>query len=611
MTKRLITLTNLILVMALVAGCRSASEHRSEADQVAYGVIRAGQQNALGKTEPFTIETPAQTLRRRLLQGQNLPVVDPISLGADRVEPIDHWPKDDYLQRDRPTAESTEPVTKQIVISLNEALQVAAGNSFDYQDQKESIFQTALALDLQRDSFRSTLAGVLSEMFNYDAGDGSSDTGSSGSFSLNRRFENGLTVAGSIVVDLVTLLTGSHDSTLGVSADLSATLPLMAGSGRHIVREPLTQAERNVLYALWGFERFKQQFAVQVASEYLSVLRQLDSVENARRNYESLEQFIDQSAMLAQAGKQRRIDVEEAIQDLLSARDNWNSAKQSYERSLDSFKVTLGLPADANIALDPAELTRLSAKAKDALQIQQATPESDAEAEEEEKSVVERLPVSLPGRLEIESGKAVKLALSHRLDMRTTLNRVADAKRAVVIAADALRPGLGLTVTASGDDSRNVEDASGDILATLARDSNYAVGLDLDLPWEKTAERNAYRNSLISLEQSVRSVQSLEDSIKQSVRGDLRELEQTRNSYVIQTVAVRIAEQRTESAKLLFQAGRGQIRDQLFAENALLAAKNALTNALVNYRISELNLQVNMGVLEVNEKGIWREYEPE
>ncbi len=604
------------MAMVFLAGCRSASEHRAEADEVAYDIVREGQQAALGRTEPFTIETPAQTLRQRLLRGQGLPIADPVSLGTQYLEPLDHWPKDDYLQRERSTsAESTEPISERIVITIDEALQIAAGNSFEYQDAKESVYQAALSLDLQRDAFRSTLAGVIDDMFDYDAGEGTSSNTGSGSFSVNRRFENGLTIAGSIVVDLVTLLTGDRDSTLGVAADLSATLPLLAGSGKHIVREPLTQAERDVLYALWGFERFKRQFAVRVASGYLSVLRQADSVENARRNYESLEQFIDETDMLARAGKQRRIDVDEASQDLLTARDNYNSAQQSFEQTLDSFKITIGLPVDANIALDPAELTRLSAKAGEALQIQKppadVPPPSAQEASEEETSTAERLPQSLPGRLEIESRRAIELALNNRLDMRTRIHRVVDAQRAVVIAGDALRPGLGLTVTGASSDSRDIEQTSSNILATLARESNYSVSLSLDLPWEKTAERNAYRNSLISLEQTVRSVQTLEDTIKQSVRDDLRTLEQTRNSYVIQTVAVQIAEQRIDSAKLHSDAGRGQPRDRLFAENALLDAKNALTNALVNYRIAELNLQVDMGVLQVNEKGIWREFTPE
>ena len=37
----------------------------------------------------------------------------------------------------------------------------------------------------------------------------------------------------------------------------------------------------------------------------------------------------------------------------------------------------------------------------------------------------------------------------------------------------------------------------------------------------------------------------------------------------------------------------------------------ALTAARVQYRVSELELQRDLDVLEVNEQGLWREYTPE
>jgi len=45
----------------------------------------------------------------------------------------------------------------------------------------------------------------------------------------------------------------------------------------------------------------------------------------------------------------------------LRARNRWISTSQSYKRSLDSFKNLLGLPPDAHIELDKAELEQLAA----------------------------------------------------------------------------------------------------------------------------------------------------------------------------------------------------------------------------------------------------------
>ena len=75
-----------------------------------------------------------------------------------------------------------------------------------------------------------------------------------------------------------------------------------------------------------------------------------------------------------------------------------------------------------------------------------------------------------------------------------------------------------------------------------------------------------------------------------------------------QARAVTIAERRVRSTDLLLQAGRAEIRDLLESQEALLNAQNALASALVGYRVAELELQRDLGVLEVDEKGLWKEY---
>ncbi|MHC4510781.1 MAG: TolC family protein, partial [Planctomycetota bacterium] len=54
-----------------------------------------------------------------------------------------------------------------------------------------------------------------------------------------------------------------------------------------------------------------------------------------------------------------------------------------------------------------------------------------------------------------------------------------------------------------------------------------------------------------------------------------------------------------------------EIRNLLEAQDALLAAKNLLTRQVVDYRIAELELQRDLGLLKVNEQGLWREFSPE
>ncbi|MHC4333524.1 MAG: TolC family protein, partial [Planctomycetota bacterium] len=106
---------------------------------------------------------------------------------------------------------------------------------------------------------------------------------------------------------------------------------------------------------------------------------------------------------------------------------------------------------------------------------------------------------------------------------------------------------------------------------------------------------------------------SLEDEIKLDVRNELSGLLQSRESFKIQAKSVVLAEKRVKSTELFLQAGRGQIqmRDLLDAQDDLLSAQNRLTSAAVSYRVAELELQRDMGLLKIDERGLWQEYVPQ
>jgi len=607
-----------------LVGCRSPQQHREKADEVAADIITQKQQEALGKTEPFSIERPSDILRRRLLDEQDLPRADEASLGVDRLKGIPHWPKDDYRpESSSPDAEIVIEPNKPLKLTLVDSLQVGARNSFEYQSQKEGVFQAALDLDLTRNDFRNIFRAEADSQVTMETGvDKTAIVGdelvvvgeqtvttvdSGGVTGVTRTLKNGLGLSGAIGVDLVNLLTQGGASSLGLSGDASVSMPLLRGAGRHIVTESLTQAERNVVYEMQSFERFKRTFAVRIASDYFDVLSQMDSVANARDNYRSSITSARWSRRRADAGRIPEIEVDQAVQSELSARNNWISAQERLKRSLDSFKSSIGLPPDALIELDPNDLTELRARSGEILEEMRSTAEREvSETAPSADAPVELLPASYDdaGPLEMDELVAIKLALDNRLDLQVAVGEVYDAQRQVVVRADALRAGL----TVGGSVGIADDDDDGSLSFDGAR---YAALLSLDLPIERTAERNAYRNSWINLERATRTVQSLEDQIKLSIRNQLRTLLESRESLKIQAQSVVVAEKRVRSSTLFLEAGRIQIRDLLEAQDDLLAAQNSLTSAVVSYRIAELQLQRDLGLLKVNEQGLWQEYSPE
>lgn len=604
--------------VALVA-C-TAGDYRREADTVAYDIIKEKQTEAFGRTEPFTIERPADTLRRRLMIDQDLPLTGPGALGVRELEPIPHWPNDDYLTRPDPVVDPTADLANSEVVPLSmiDALRVAAHNSREYQDQKENVYRAALSLDLERHFFENTFTGRVTGRYIEDLNDGPDTRGfeGSGDFSATRRLQNGMVLSGAIGLDIVKLLTADQGSSSAVFTDFSIEVPLMRGSGRYIVAEPLIQAERDALYAIYDFEQFKRNFAVSVASSYLSVLQSLDSVDNAEQNYRRRIILHRQSQANARAGRVPGFEVSRTAQDVLSGRESWISSLQSYQRQLDNFKFQLGLPTDAKIELARQELERLAARASEALE-QMAPLAQQLESEDQLVGADAPVELQLPrpeeaGPLELPEATAVQLAFEHRLDLRVTEGNVYDAQRRVVVAADGLRAELTLLGNAAAGERRSLGSAGADnALGPRFDEGNYDVLLTLDLPLERTRERNAYRNSLIELEGAVRDLQAKEDEIKLDVRDNLRNLLESRESVRIQSQAVDVAESRVRQTEMLYSAGDVEVREVQDAQNDLVLAQDALTNALVSYRIAELELQRDMDLLEVNEEGIWKEFNPE
>lgn len=601
----------------LLTSCQTPSGYRHKADKVALDIIQKKQIQALEKLEEFSIEKPRDTLRRRLLIEQHLLYSGEASLGSDKLKQIEHWPEKGYPKK-KISMDSKQPLeeNKPLTFSLLETLQIGARNSFEYQTKKEEIFRAALDFDLERDKFRSTFKGQQENLFKTDLSGSERVTGTenSGSLSLSKTLKSGAALRGALTLDVVKLLTQEGSSSLGIVADATIAIPLLRGSGKHIVTEPLTQAERDVIYTIYEFERFKKTFSVNIAGSYLEVLKQLNGVENTEENYRNLMLSTRRTSRMADAGRTTEIEVGQALQNELRARNRWITAQESYENRLDVFKSLIGLPPDADIVLDRAELERLlSASTKSREEI---AGERELPADEKASSVEESIELIKPsqknaGPLEMNPSLAIKLGLENRLDLRVAHGKVYDTQRKVVVLADALRAELTLFGSAELGEARSIATGNLDSAKLQTNKGIYSALLTIDLPFERTAERNAYRKGFIALEQAVGDVQKLEDEIKLSIRNRLRSMYESRESLRIQTRAVVVAEERVKSTALFFEAGRAQLRDVLDAEEALVTARNGLTSAAVAYRVAELEFQRDTGLLQVDEKGLWQEYSPE
>ncbi|MCH7816898.1 MAG: hypothetical protein IIC60_10060, partial [Proteobacteria bacterium] len=187
------------------------------------------------------------------------------------------------------------------ILSLNAALDLAFQYSKDYQTQKERLYLEALALTFDRYRYTPTFSFNSRGDYQWDAADqfvtdmqaltGMENISTSKSVnantSLGARYllKGGGAIALNLTNNFTRFLTGDISEFSTGALIGSFTQPLLRGFGTDIEAEVLMQAERDLLYQLRDFTRFRKTFAVRVASQYFSVLLNRETVKN---NYAGL-----------------------------------------------------------------------------------------------------------------------------------------------------------------------------------------------------------------------------------------------------------------------------------------------------------------------------------
>jgi outer membrane protein TolC len=141
----------------------------------------------------------------------------------------------------------------------------------------------------------------------------------------------------------------------------------------------------------------------------------------------------------------------------------------------------------------------------------------------------------------------------------------------------------------------------GDAASNLNNDATgYSASVDLDLPLDRVAERNAFRRSLITLERSQRAYVALRDQVAANAREALRQIRSAEISLDLQSKGIELARLRLDNAYELLRQGRGGSRDVVEAQNSLLGTQEAYEAAKANLQIQVLRFLRDTGTLRVD-----------
>jgi outer membrane protein TolC len=450
-------------------------------------------------------------------------------------------------------------------LSLLQAVALATAHNREYQTQKEFLYTMALDLRLTRHEFETQYFGGFSGGYDSDWNDEA--VGVEANLGFNRLLATGTLIGAKISAAWLDVLTGNMKGGLASVLTATVTQPLLRGSNPKVVLENLTQAERDTLYQIRLFNRFRKTFVVSVITQYYQVLELYNLTRIAEYNYNTITRLYEHVEKLTNVGRLPLLELDRMHQEKLKARDIYVQRVKEYETLLDSFKITLGVPTTTEIRLDESNVETLKAAGMQ-------YPDFDEE-------------------------EAIETALYKRLDLTNRADAVIDAQRKVYVAADAL--GADLSIIGS----TNVASQKQGNRQTMQSADDYTLDFELSLPFDRVAEQNVYRKALITLSQQQREYELAADTIKIEIRQAYRDLKEATERYKLQSQGLSLAQERFEKTFLLMQYARASSRRVLDAQNALFDAQNEATDALVDYAVATLNFYRDTGVMQVRPDGMW------
>lgn len=328
-------------------------------------------------------------------------------------------------------------------------------------------------------------------------------------------------------------------------------------------REATYSQARNELDAAGlAYERTRQQIILNVRTQYLDVLRALQTVRVRRDNLELGRQELARVRALYDAGRvpvttvyTQEADLGTRELDLLTAENGLLQAKAV-------LLATMGLPPDQE-----AEFSETSV----------ATTISDDEI--------------AAFRKEIGSPAAVvAAALARRSDVRALDARVRAADNAITVAQAAFMPQLNLAGGWSWSNTR---------FDQFSEFGRYFVSMNVQIPiFDNFGAATQRQQAVLQMEQRQFEQRQLEQQVRTEVRQALLELDAAEKQLDITARALKAAEQSYAASSERFRLGAGTQHEYLTASNQLVAARINRIAAIYGYRAAQARVRFAMGILQ-------------
>jgi hypothetical protein len=347
---------------------------------------------------------------------------------ANRSEDPENLPEA-IVQREEADAVQTANARRLFRIKLEQAAELGLINSRLFQDQREDLYLAALPVTQERFAFAAQFFDIetaIREWTGRDTPEGQHNRWRINSTAgFTKLFSTGALLLFRIANQTVIELTGPLRGTTSQSTlSLDLIQPLLRGGGQAVTLEPLTQTERDLLYAIRNYARFREEFFVGIAGGpdttsfadtvtltasggvvrspgnsgivpgtftvsggdighpqlspttagalnlsggvaarvegYLPTLLLAARLVDQRRNVTTLEDFFRRFQAFKEGGDVTQLQVDQVEDQLLQGRIAVLQAQESLRVGLVQFMLQLGLPANTALELDDSPVRSIS-----------------------------------------------------------------------------------------------------------------------------------------------------------------------------------------------------------------------------------------------------------
>ena len=264
---------------------------------------------------------------------------------------------------------------RSVRLDLKRSMELALLHSREFQEQKESLYLSALGVTLERFRLGPVPFAKANAKVTQPAGEDRAGLINRTTAGVEGIAGHGATWVASLANRLSVDISNGRIGMGGSLANLTITQPLLRGASRRIYLEGLTQSERSLLMDARRLEQFRQGFFLKVVlgtnpagqvgggnsissiptpskgvSGFLGLVQEIQTIRNQEANVAQLNESLAQLEAAFEAGRiGNRLQVDQARQALFNGQSRLLAAKSSYENRLDGFKIFLGLPPDLSV----------------------------------------------------------------------------------------------------------------------------------------------------------------------------------------------------------------------------------------------------------------------